>query len=101
MPDLALIITQVLLKSQSLFGEQPENILAPVPYADFIKAMIQDLDRLSADLKEDTRNVLLTLARTLETNIIRLMIISSHKDYYAISLKTLTSKESRFKSTIS
>lgn len=73
MPDLALIITQVLLKSQTLFGEQPEKILAPVPYADFIKAMLQDLDRLSADITDDTRNVLLTLARiwnTLETNTI-------------------------------
>lgn len=74
MPDLALIITQVLLKSQTLFGELPEKILAPVPYADFIKAMLQDLDRLTADIKDDTRNVLLTLARiwnTLETNTIR------------------------------
>jgi streptomycin 3"-adenylyltransferase len=73
MPDLALIITQVLLKSQTLFGGQPEKILAPVPYADFIKAMLQDLDRLAADIKDDTRNVLLTLARiwcTLETNTI-------------------------------
>ncbi|MFO2870541.1 aminoglycoside adenylyltransferase family protein [Legionella pneumophila serogroup 1] len=73
MPDLALIITQVLLKSQTLFGDQPEKILAPVPYADFIKAMLQDLDRLAADIKDDTRNVLLTLARiwcTLETNTI-------------------------------
>ncbi|KTD57870.1 aminoglycoside nucleotidyltransferase ANT9 [Legionella shakespearei] len=74
MPDLALIITQVLLKSQTLYGEKPEKILAPVPYADFIKAMLQDLDRLAADIKDDTRNVLLTLARiwnTLETNTIR------------------------------
>lgn len=73
MPDLALIITQVLLKSQTLYGEQPEKILAPVPYADFIKAMLQDLDRLAADIQDDTRNVLLTLARiwsTLETNTI-------------------------------
>lgn len=73
MPDLALIITQVLLKSQTLFGGPPEKILAPVPYADFIKAMLQDLDRLAADIKDDTRNVLLTLARiwnTLETNTI-------------------------------
>lgn len=63
MPDLALIITQVLLKSQTLFGEQPEKILAPVLHSDFIKAMLQDLDRLAADIKDDTRNVLLTLAR--------------------------------------
>lgn len=74
MPDLALIITQVLLKSHTLLGERPEHLLAPVPYSDFIKAMLHDLGRLSAELEQDTRNVLLTYARiwsTLETNEIR------------------------------
>jgi predicted nucleotidyltransferase len=74
MPDLALIITQVLLKSQTLWGLEPEQLLAYVPYHDFIKAMIHDLNRLAADLEHDTRNVLLTYARiwsTLETNAIR------------------------------
>lgn len=71
MPDLALINTQILLKSLTLFGAQPEQLLAPVPYSDFMRAMLLDLDRLAADLEEDTRNVLLTLARiwsTIETN---------------------------------
>lgn len=52
----------------------PEQILAPVPYRDFIKAMLQDLNRLAFDLEHDTRNVLLTYARiwsTLETDAIR------------------------------
>jgi predicted nucleotidyltransferase len=74
MSDLAIIITQVLLKSHTLFGSNPEELLAPVPYCDFIKAMLDDLERLSADLGSDTRNVLLTLARiwnTLETSEIR------------------------------
>lgn len=74
MPDLALINTQVLLKSLTLFGMPPEQLLAPVPFSDFIKAMLLDLNRLAADLEVDTRNVLLTLARiwcTLETNQIR------------------------------
>ncbi|WP_133127747.1 aminoglycoside adenylyltransferase family protein [Legionella nagasakiensis] len=74
MPDLALIITQVLLKHHTLMGEKPEQLLAPIPRSDFIKAMLHDLGRLSADLEQDTRNVLLTLARiwsTLETNQIR------------------------------
>jgi predicted nucleotidyltransferase len=74
MPDLALIITQVLLKNHTLMGEKPEQLLAPIPYSDFIRAMLHDLERLSADLEQDTRNVLLTLARiwsTLETNQIR------------------------------
>lgn len=74
MPDLAIIVTQVLLKSQILIGVVPEQILAPVPYCDFIKAMVHDLDRLCEDLLTDTRNVLLTYARiwnTLETNSIQ------------------------------
>ncbi len=74
MPDLSLIITQVLLKSQTLWGLDPERLLAQVPYHDFMKAMLQDLTRLVADLEDDTRNVLLTLARiwsTLETDAIR------------------------------
>jgi predicted nucleotidyltransferase len=74
MPDLALIITQALLKSQTLWGLEPEQLLTPVPYHDFIKAMLNDLNRLATDLEHDTRNVLLTYARiwsTLETNAIR------------------------------
>ena len=74
MPDLALIATQVLLKSQILWGEKPEQLLAHVPYHDFMKAMLHDLNRLATDLKQDTRNVLLTYARiwsTLATNAIR------------------------------
>lgn len=74
MPDLALIVTQVLLKSQTLWGVEPEQLLAHVPYHDFMKAMLHDLNRLAADLEDDTRNVLLTYARiwsTLETNAIR------------------------------
>jgi len=74
MPDLALIVTQVLLKSQTLCGLEPEQLLAQVPYHDFMKAMLHDLNRLATDLEHDTRNVLLTYARiwsTLETNAIR------------------------------
>ena len=74
MPDLALIVTQVLLKSQTLWGSEPKQLLSHVPYYDFIKAMLHDLDRLAAELEDDTRNVLLTYARiwsTLETNAIR------------------------------
>jgi predicted nucleotidyltransferase len=74
MPDLALIVTQVLLKSQTLWGLEPEQLLARVPYQDFMKAMLHDVDRLATELDCDTRNVLLTYARiwsTLETNEIR------------------------------
>ncbi len=74
MPDLALIVTQVLLKSQTLWGLEPKQLLAYVPYHDFMKAMLHDLNRLALELEQDTRNVLLTYARiwsTLETNAIR------------------------------
>jgi predicted nucleotidyltransferase len=74
MPDLALIVTQVLLKSKTLWGLKAEKLLAQVPYHDFIKAMLHDLNRLATDLEYDTRNVLLTLARiwsTLATDFIR------------------------------
>jgi predicted nucleotidyltransferase len=74
MPDLALIITQVLLKSQTLFESEPAQLLAPVPYRDFMNAMLHDMDRLAADLEHDTRNALLTYTRTwstLETDAIR------------------------------
>ena len=74
MPDLALIITQVLLKSHTLFGLEPKQLLPDVPYGDFVKAMLSDLNRLTEDLEHDTRNVLLTDARiwsTLKTNAIR------------------------------
>jgi len=74
MPDLALIITQVLLKSKTLYGSEPKQLLTYVPYHDFMKAMLHDLNRLATDLEHDTRNVLLTYARiwsTLETNEIR------------------------------
>jgi streptomycin 3"-adenylyltransferase len=74
MPDLAVIVTQVLLKSETLWGLEPEQLLVQVPYRDFMKAMLHDLSRLAADFEHDTRNVLLTFARiwsTLETDTIR------------------------------
>lgn len=74
MPDLALLITQILLASKTLVGPTPEKILCKVPYKDFMAATIDALPNLMADLENDIRNVLLTLARiwsTLETDAIR------------------------------
>jgi streptomycin 3"-adenylyltransferase len=70
MPDLAVILTQLRLKSKTLYGPQPHDLLPIIPYPDFMCAMLHDVERLSLDLMNDTRNVLLTLARiwvTLET----------------------------------
>ena len=74
MPDLALLITQVLIASETVYGPEPGQLLAEVPYADFVTAATAEVDSLLADLEWDTRNVLLTLARiwsTLETDAIR------------------------------
>ena len=74
MPDLAVLITQVLLASETLLGATPNQLLATVPYKDFIEATSKERDNLMVDLNDDTRNVPLTYARiwsTVETNKIR------------------------------
>jgi predicted nucleotidyltransferase len=65
--DLALLITQVLLASRTVYGSKPGQLLAHVPYKDFMNAMTDELDCLPNDLDTDTRNVLLTLARIWRT----------------------------------
>lgn len=62
-PDLAILITQIHSGNQTLFGEDPQSLLPIIPENDFIRAMVEDLDRLVSELDSDTRNVLLTLAR--------------------------------------
>lgn len=74
MPDLALIITQILLKNEALSGPKAEDLLPIIPYRDFMQAMLGGLSDLCQELETDTRNVLLTLARiwsTLSTDQIR------------------------------
>jgi predicted nucleotidyltransferase len=73
-PDLALLITNVLRGNRPLFGPPPSKIFDPVPRLDRTRAMLDGLDGLLDRLEEDTRNVLLTLARiwcTLATDEIR------------------------------
>ena len=67
MPDLALLITQVLLASDILVGDEPDKLLCKVPYKDFMTATIDGLSNLLSDLDSDTRNVLLTFARIWST----------------------------------
>lgn len=74
MPDLALLVTQVLLASKTLMGANPDQLLCKVPYKDFMIAITDALPNLMSDLDSDTRNVLLTLAliwNTVETDTIR------------------------------
>lgn len=73
MPDLAILITQVLLSGKSLLGPKPDELLPLIPHHDFVQAMVHELPELMKNLEYDTRNVLLTLARvwhTLATNTI-------------------------------
>ncbi len=73
-PNLALVITQLLLSNKIVYGSNPKNLLDPVPYKDFIHATTSEIDSLLNDIDWDTRNVLLTLARiwsTVETDSIR------------------------------
>jgi len=74
MPDLAVLVTQVLLANKVLLGQTPDQLLCKVPYKDFLAATNNALSSLMADLHQDTRNVLLTYARiwsTIETDSIR------------------------------
>lgn len=66
-PDLACLLTQVLLDGVALVGPPAEQVLAPVPLADLRHAVADGVPGLLADLADDTRNVLLTLARILAT----------------------------------
>ena len=74
MPDLAVLVTQILLASYTLVGTNPHQLFCTVPYKDFMTASIDALPTLMSDLDNDTRNVLLTLARiwsTVATDAIR------------------------------
>ncbi|MEV5549531.1 aminoglycoside adenylyltransferase family protein [Streptomyces sp. NPDC052309] len=73
-PDLAPLLTMVLRADAPLYGPPPAGLLDPVPPGDLRRAIVAGVPRLMADLADDTRNVLLTLARiwsTLATGDIR------------------------------
>ena len=73
-PDLAVLLTMVLRADAPLAGPPPGAVLDPVPRSDLARAMTDGLEPLLADLDDDTRNVVLTLARiwcTLATGEIR------------------------------
>ncbi|GHB36755.1 nucleotidyltransferase [Streptomyces viridiviolaceus] len=73
-PDLAPLLTMVLRADAPLYGPPPAELLDPVPPEDLRRAIVAGVPRLVAELPDDTRNVLLTLARvwsTLDTGDIR------------------------------
>lgn len=73
-PDLAVLVTMVRVSGVTLLGPAPTEVLDAVPHRDLVRAMVDGLPQLVADLETDTRNVLLTLARiwcTVATGEIR------------------------------
>ncbi|HEX6128506.1 MAG TPA: aminoglycoside adenylyltransferase family protein [Candidatus Limnocylindria bacterium] len=66
-PDVAVLLTMVRQRSEPLVGPPAVEVLDPVPRADLVRAMVDEMDTLFADLVPDTRNVLLTLARMWST----------------------------------
>jgi predicted nucleotidyltransferase len=72
--DLTVLIAMVLADGQPLLGPPPAEVLRPVSRRDLAAAMLEGIDSLLGDLDEDTRNVVLTLARiwsTVATGTIR------------------------------
>jgi hypothetical protein len=57
----------VLDARRAIFGPPPAGLLDPVPRDDLERAVVAGIPGLLADLDDDTRNVLLTLARILVT----------------------------------
>jgi len=66
-PDLAALITMVLLGNRPLVGPPPADVVDPVPHDDLIRAITAGIPDLLADLETDATNVLLTLARIWAT----------------------------------
>lgn len=63
MPDLALLVCQLLLANKILHGPDPKKLLCQVPYKDVLNATQDSLSELMGGIENDTRNVLLTCAR--------------------------------------
>jgi predicted nucleotidyltransferase len=66
-PDLGVLITMALQSGRALIGPAPADVLDAVPHADLVRAMVDGVPSLLVDLADDTRNVLLTLARIWTT----------------------------------
>jgi predicted nucleotidyltransferase len=62
-PDLAALITMVLQTNRAVLGPPPAEVFDPVPASDLCRAVVAGIDGLMEDLADDTRNVILTLAR--------------------------------------
>lgn len=73
-PDLAVLVTMTRQRGRALAGPPAAELLEPVPPHDVVRASLAAVDGLLREVADDTRNVLLTLARawvTVETGEIR------------------------------
>lgn len=67
MPNLALEITMAIAGNHPLYGPPPAQLLDPVPRADLVRGSLAGIPGLLDDLPDDTRNVVLTVARIWAT----------------------------------
>jgi predicted nucleotidyltransferase len=65
--DVTVLTAMVLEAGQPMLGPPPADVLAPVSRQDVVRAMLQGIEPLLEDLDDDTRNVVLTLARIWTT----------------------------------
>ncbi len=62
-PDLAIVLAAARAASLPILGPPAVDVLDTVPRADVVRASLDALPALLGDLADDTRNVVLTLAR--------------------------------------
>jgi predicted nucleotidyltransferase len=65
--DLTTLLTIVLLGDRPLFGPPPGALLDSALMEDCVRAMVSDIDLFMDEFENDTRNILLTLARIWQT----------------------------------
>ena len=65
--DLTVLIAIVLTAGRPVLGRPPAEVLGSVSRQDVTRAMLEGIGPLLADLDDDTRNVVLTLARIWTT----------------------------------
>ncbi|MCL2807077.1 MAG: aminoglycoside adenylyltransferase family protein [Coriobacteriia bacterium] len=66
-PDLTIILKQAEQHSVTLLGTERINLIPPIPKSDLFKALKDVIPGLVGQMKNDERNVLLTLARIWAT----------------------------------
>lgn len=66
-PDLAIVLTAVLRADHPLAGPPPSAVLAPIPWADIRRALLDSIPDLRRYLDGDERNVVLTFVRIWAT----------------------------------